>query len=125
MQLFQDFETALTELFSHLNWTYILMYTFVLYGISNKKEFIWYNKLMDKNSNLSLLKEWIAGFVVAAFFITFRSIGPDGMDSEYISALLRSYIIVLIFNSVLSKKISKIDDGDDKTDKSDSLNNKT
>lgn len=106
MTIIEEFQSELQLLFSGLNWTYILMYTFVIYGIKNKNEFDWYNELTKMNKWTSMLKEWIAGFVILIFFSFFTYLRDTShFSSEYVSAILRSFIIVLVFNSVLNKKI--------------------
>lgn len=106
--VFDSFQTEVEAFFDGLNWTYILMYVFILYGIKNKPEFSWYNNLL-KDTKFEPFKIWIAGLIVMFTFFIFRSIGVNGLDSEYVSQMLRSYIIVIVFNSVFSKKIESID----------------
>jgi hypothetical protein len=105
INVFDDLKDEIELFFNDLNWTYILIYVFVLYGIKNKEEFQWYNKLFSKYEPY---KVWIAGLIISVFFIFFKWLDV-GMYSEYISQLLRSMIVVIVFNSVFSKNISKID----------------
>ena len=105
INVLDDLKDEIELFFNDLNWTYILIYVFILYGIKNKEEFQWYNKLLSKYESY---KVWIAGLIIACFFIFFKWLDLD-IHSEYISQLLRSMIIVIVFNSVFSKNISKID----------------
>lgn len=112
----------LEAFFQGLNWTYIIMLVLILYGIAYKKEFGWYNRFFEKRKNLEEYKEWIAGILVGIVFGVFRSLGPNGIDSEYISQLLRSWFLVIIFASVFIDGVvrllkfigNKIDDKDKK-----------
>ena len=105
INVFDDLKDEIELFFNDLNWTYILMYVFVLYGVKNKEEFQWFNLMFEKYATF---KVWIAGLIIATFFIFFKWLDL-GMDSEYISQILRSMIVVIVFNSVFSKNISKID----------------
>jgi len=103
----EDISTELQQLFAHLNWTFIFMYSFILYGIEKKKEFTWYNVLMKKNKMLYLLKSWIAGIITAMFFVTCHG----SISEHHISTILRSYIIVIVFHSILDNKLDNLDKG--------------
>lgn len=113
MDIFNDFQTELNALFSHLNWTFILIYVFVLYGIKYKEEFEWYNEFMDAHPNLMKLKVWMAGIITASLFALFHYL-EEGMKPEYVSQLLRSFIIVVVFNSISIKGIIRYIDKADK-----------
>lgn len=106
--IFKDIQSEVEFFFDDLNWTYILIYVFVLYGIKHKEEFKWYNELLDSNTRLSQFKVWIAGIVIILFFCIFKGL-DTGVTSEYVSQLLRSWILVIVFNSIFSKKITEID----------------
>lgn len=105
MSIIEDFQSELELLFDDLNWTYMLIFVFILYGIKNKKEFYWYNKLMDKSKVLDSFKAWIAGIIVMLTFFLFRYL-ETGIDASYVSQALRSYIIVIVFNSVFNKNVN-------------------
>lgn len=111
ISVFEDIQVEIEAFFNHLNWTYIMIYAFVLYGIKYKEEFDWYNDIFIK-SKFKSFKIWIAGLIVGLFFTTFKYL-EGGVDftglSAYISTLLRSWIIVIVFNSLTSSRISKID----------------
>jgi len=109
MKFFEDIQSEIEFFFDDLNWTYIFIYVIVLYGIKHKEEFIWYNKLFDKYGPLRYFKIWAAGLIIGTLFSFFRWQGPDGITSEYISQILRSWIIVIVFNTVFTKKIQKIE----------------
>jgi hypothetical protein len=105
INIINDIQEEIEYFFNDLNWTYIMMYVFVLYGIKHKEEFQWFNKLIEKYKVYSV---WIVGGIIGVFFITFKTLAGE-MTSEYISTLLRSGVITVIFNSVFSKGVSKID----------------
>jgi hypothetical protein len=107
LTVFDDIQTEIELFFNDLNWTYILIYVFILYGIKHKEEFEWYNKLFD-GGPLSSLRAWVAGIVTALVFMFFKW-GECCLSFGYVSQLLRSWILVLVFNSVFSSKINKYD----------------
>jgi len=112
MKLFEDIQTEIEFFFDDLNWTYIFIYVIVLYGIKHKEEFIWYNNMFDRGK-FKYFKSWAAGLLIAILFVFFRWQGPDGINSKYFSQLLRSWIIVIVFNTVFTKKISQIENNTD------------
>lgn len=105
--IFKDIQSELELFFTDLNWTYIFMYVIIIYGINHKSEFNWYNKLAKKY--FEDFKLWISGLLLCLLFIIFRLIGPNSFDSEYIAQVLRSWMIVVVFNSFFSKKIKEVD----------------
>ena len=109
MDLFKDIQKDVEFFFADLNWTYILIYVFVLYGIKHKEEFDWYNNLFDNNKKLKPFKVWVAGITIIGLFCTFRAAGVEAFNSEYVSQLLRSWIMVIVFNSIFNKKIKEYD----------------
>lgn len=110
MDLFKDIQTEIEFFFGDLNWTYVLIYVFVLYGIKHKEEFEWYNTMFDTRPKLKPFKVWAAGVIIMLIFSTFRSLNATMVfDSEYVSRLMRSWIIVIVFNSIFNKKIKEID----------------
>lgn len=109
MHVFSDIQKDVELFFNDLNWTYIMIYGFVLFGIKYKEEFVWYNKLFENNESLRLLKVWIAGVIIMTFFVLFKTL-EDGFEPSYLSQLLRSWIVVIVFNSITSKKIKSIED---------------
>lgn len=111
-----DIRNTLLEFISGLNWTFIFMYGFVIYGIKNEPEFEWFNDLL-KNSKL---KTWIAGFITMGFFCLFRYLDKDQVfNSEYVSTLLRSFMVTIILSRVINNGINKYIDKkiSDKIDK--------
>lgn len=109
MDLFKDIQKDIEFFFADLNWTYILIYVFILYGIKHKEEFDWYNNLFDRNKNLKSFKVWAAGIITIGFFCCFRAAGVESFNSEYVSQLLMSWIMVIVFNSIFNKKIKEYD----------------
>jgi len=109
MDIFKDIQKDVEFFFADLNWTYILIYVFVLYGIKHKEEFEWYNNLFDRNKQLKSFKVWVAGIAILGLFCTFRALGVELFNSEYVSQLMRSWIMVIVFNSIFNKKIKEYD----------------
>lgn len=115
--VFEDIQEEIEFFFNDLNWTFILIYVFVLYGIKHKEEFKWYNDLFNRNLKIKSFKVWIAGLIIAILFSFFKYL-ESGMTPTYVSEILRSWIIVIVFNSVFSEKINKIESKDkNKNDK--------
>jgi hypothetical protein len=104
--IFDDIKDEIELFFNDLNWTFILIFIFILYGIKNKEEFQWFNDLLKRK--FYPYKAWIAGLITLLFFIFFKFL-EGGLTVEYASQILRSFILVLVFNSVFSKNIEKID----------------
>jgi hypothetical protein len=86
--------------FVDLNWTFVLMFIIVLYGVSYKIEFDWFNRLMSK-WKLDTFKSWLTGVFLGLIFCFFRWKSGNTFDSEYIAQLLRSWLCVVVFSSVL------------------------
>ena len=108
-QIYEDLASHIELFFQDLNWTYIIMFLVVLYGMKHKIEFQWFVRLVDRNW-WSGVSTWVAGLIVAVLFAIFRALGADIFDSEYVAQLLRSYVVVIVFNSLVTK--DKIE-GDD------------
>lgn len=121
IQIFSDIQKELDLFFSNLNWAYIFMYTITLFGIKHKPEFYWYNNLIDKNKTLKNFKVWIAGFLIMMVFVTFYYLEHNKITPLYCSQMLRSFIIVTVFNSLFVEKARQIEDkldgDDDENDK--------
>lgn len=74
INIFNDLQSEVEVFFDDLNWTFILIYVFVLYGIKHKEEFLWYNKLLDTSDRLKPFKVWVAGIVIMFIFSLFSRI---------------------------------------------------
>lgn len=107
MNIFQDLQIELELFISDLNWTYIIIYAFILHGIKYKQEFDWFNDLFD-GSKLKSFKFWLSGIIVMMIFIIFKYFEGE-LTVTYISSILRSWIIVIVLNSFLSDKIKIIE----------------
>lgn len=105
MTVLVDIQNEIEFFFSDLNWTYILIYAFIIHGIKYKEEFQWFNDLFSREK-LKPFKIWISGILVAVIFIIFKYL-ESGLEVEYVSILLRSWIIVIVFNSIFSRKMNK------------------
>ena len=92
--------------FGGLNWTYIIMYIIILYGVTYKREFNWFNKLMVKFNTVDFTS-WIAGFLIGLTFCLFKGL-ESGVKSEYVSTLLRSWFLVVVFSSIFIDGIVKL-----------------
>ena len=68
--VFDDLKDEIELFFNDLNWTFILIFVFVLYGIKNKEEFQWFNDLLK--GRLNPYKVWIAGLIITLFFSFFK-----------------------------------------------------
>ena len=114
--IFLDIKTTFLLFVTGLNWTFIFMYGFVIYGIKNEPEFEWYNELLKE----SKLKIWIAGFITMALFCLFKFLDPNStFDSEYVSTLLRSFMVTIILSRVINNSLNRYIDKkiNDKIDK--------
>lgn len=113
----------LQAFFGGLNWTFIIMYTIILYGVSYKAEFEWFNDII-KRFKLTKFTTWITGIITGLVFCFFKSLNT-GINSEYIATLLRSWFLVVVFSSVFIDGVVKlikflgkrIDDKEDKDKK--------
>jgi hypothetical protein len=103
-----DIQSEIQLFFSELNWTYIMLYSFIIYGIKYKEEFQWYNNLLE-GTKVEPFKLWIAGIFTYLTFIIFKYF-ESGISVFYVSSILRSWIVVIVFNSILSDRIKKIKD---------------
>ena len=110
-------DLELHEFFGGLNWTFINMYVIILYGITYKREFEWFNSLMDRLSYKKFttwiagffITTWIAGFFMCLIFCLFKWLDNNPpVTRNYISTLLRSWFIVVVFVSVLIGGIIKL-----------------
>lgn len=111
-QIFNDISLEFQLFFSNLNWLYIFLFSFLIYGIKNKEEFDWYNSLFNKLGHWKSLKLWIAGLFLMVFHVIFAFLNND-FTSEDLSTLLRSWLIVIVFNTAITNKIKKIEDKED------------
>lgn len=108
IDIFSDIEHELELFWNDINWTFAFVYALVLYGIKHKDEFTWYNHMFAEPP-LSYYKVWVAGFAVGFMFVLFEWLSVGGLHSVYISQLMRSWIIVIVFNAVILDKIKIIE----------------
>jgi hypothetical protein len=107
--MFNGIQSALEGFFGDLNWTYIIIYAIILYGVKYKPEFIWYNDLFKKG-NWVYLKTWVAGVIVGLFFCLFHwGESEYNLAWKYVSQLLRSWVVVIVFNAAFTSNIEKIE----------------
>lgn len=86
---------------SDLNWTFIIIYLIVLYGIKHTDHYEWYKDLFENKNKLGKFKTWLAGIAIGLTFFIFRMLGPDEFDSEYVAQFLRSLVLGVTFSSLL------------------------
>lgn len=84
-----------------LNWTFIIVYLVVLYGLKHTEHYDWYKDLFNNKPRLAKFKTWLSGLIIGVFFFIFRILGPDSFDSEYVSQFLRSIIMGITFSGLL------------------------
>jgi hypothetical protein len=84
-----------------LNWTFIITFIIVLYGIKHTTHYEWFNHYGNINHKVKRFKTWIVGIVIGCYFMFFRWLGPDGFHSEYVAQYLRSLIIAITFSGLL------------------------
>jgi hypothetical protein len=98
----------LQAFFGGLNWTFILMYTIILYGVTYKTEFDWFNDIM-KRFKLTKFTTWITGILTGLVFCLFKWLENDPSISwGYVSTMLRSWFLVVVFASVFIDGIVKL-----------------
>jgi hypothetical protein len=68
VKVINDMGNEVELFFNDLNWRFIIIYVFILYGMKHKEEFNWYNELFKSNPFLDSLKTWITGIILMAFF---------------------------------------------------------
>lgn len=107
--IFQDIQHELEFFFSDLNWTFIFVFVICLYGMRHKPEFRWYNHFFNARPKIKDFKVWTAGFIIGILFCLFRWLDETVVfNAKYISTLLRSWLVVIVFNSVFTNKIEDI-----------------
>lgn len=110
MEIFNDIGAEFQFLFSDLNWLFVFFYAILIYGIKYKQEFDWFNDLFDHKKYLKSLKFWIAGIILLLVFCLFHFLESNKtIEASYVSQILRSWLIVIVFNSMFTDEIKKID----------------
>lgn len=61
MEAFDDIKEAVGFFITGLNWTYIIIFALVIYGIKNEEEFEWYKNLTSKTK----MGTWIVTIVLS------------------------------------------------------------
>lgn len=75
----------------------------------HKPEFRWYNHLFNSRPKIKDFKVWVAGIIVGILFCFFTWMDETKtFNSNYVSTLLRSWLVVIVFNSVFDNKINEI-----------------
>lgn len=87
--------------FKNLNWAFILTLSFVLYGVKYKEEFSFFK---DLTKNISQYRIWIVSLITLLFFAIFKALEKE-FTVFYLSELLRSVMVAIIFNSEILNKV--------------------
>ncbi len=83
-----------------LNWTFILMFIIILYGLKHTNHFNWFDTQLDKIKSKEY-KVWIAALITGLVFCFFKWKENDGLFGwAYASMLLRSIFFGVIFSSI-------------------------
>ena len=98
----EQVEEILHYFIENLNWTFILICCFVLLGIETKEEFEFFRLRVNK-----LYRTWVACGIIILLFSTFKTLEEGTFDVSYLSELLRSLVVVIIFSGEIIKKIVK------------------
>lgn len=100
LEIVNDISVEMEYFFHNLNWTFILTLIFVIYGANYKEDFLWFKHLTKK---CRLYRVWIIGLIGIILFSFFKYLEGD-FTISYFSELLRSFMIVMAFNSEIIKK---------------------
>lgn len=96
----EGIQPELIGFFNSLNWFYIIMFINILYGLKHTIHFSWYEKVIG-NTKFSKYQTWLSATILAFSFIFFRWIDPVlNINVDYISSLLRSVFVAVIFSDV-------------------------
>ena len=103
--LARDIETALVAFLQNLNWTFIFNFSFVIYGIRNEEDFLWYNELAERKG-FAKTKIWLAGILIMLMTCMFCYLEyPNEFTAGYVSSLLRSFLVAIVLNKVIATLI--------------------
>lgn len=97
----EQIQPELIYFLSDLNWTFMIVYIIVLYGIKHTDHYEWYIDLFENKKKLGKFKSWLAGLMIGLVFCVFRLLGPKEFDSEYVAQFLRSLVLGITFSSLL------------------------
>lgn len=84
-----------------LNWTFIITFIIVLYGIKHTVHYEWFNHYVNLNPHIKRFKSWLIGLILGITFMIFRYLGPEDFHSEYVAQYMRSLIIAITFSGLL------------------------
>lgn len=80
---------GIMEWITHLNYHYIVLFVLVAYGITHKPQFGWLRKLIPNK----WVKIWLVGILIGIGYC----LATDDFDGHYLSYLIHSYLVVIIF----------------------------
>lgn len=83
-----------------LNWTFILMFIVILYGLKHTNHFNSFDDLLDK-IGIKKYKIWIAALITGLIFCLFKwQETPELFGWGYCSTLLRSIFFGVVFSNI-------------------------
>ena len=97
----KELENILYIFLHELNWSYIIISAFILFGVEYKQEFEFVKDYLKPK-----FRTWLVLIIVVLLFTIFKII-EGGFTASYLSGLMRSSVIVVVFNSEFSKRILK------------------
>ncbi len=96
----QGVQPEIVSFLSSLNWTFIIMFITILYGIKHTNHFYWYESFLEK-IRATKYRVWVSALLTSLVFCFFRwKEAPDSFHSEYVSALLRSIFFSVVFSNI-------------------------
>jgi len=91
-------QPELIDFLEGLNWSFILMFIVILYGIKHTNHFCEFDRLLEK-LNIQKYKVWIAAFITGILFCFFK--WQENLISwNYASTLLRSIFVGVAFSNI-------------------------
>jgi len=84
-----------------LNWTFIISLIIVLYGVEHTKYYEGFKYYLDKIEVIKKFRPWFIGLIMGLIFFTFRGLGVETINSEYVAQYLRSLILVITFSELV------------------------
>jgi len=93
-------QPEVVEFLEGLNWTFILMFIVILYGLKHTNHFNWFEKILEK-IKINSYKIWIAAFITGLVFCLFKwQETPLEFGWNYVSSLLRSIFFGVVFSNI-------------------------
>jgi len=99
-------KSELINFIKNLNWTYIFIMIITFYGLNHVQAFRGIKELFKK-WHLNKFSHLFCAIVIGVVFIFFKSM-EDKFEWSYVSALLRSLLIAIVFSHFAVNKIVKL-----------------